>query len=179
MNEIDAHELKERVNRAEWNAEKIADRLSEGAKSFGEMRESLKEVRKDLREAHEKWQEAMKPKPIQTWRIAGFVFTLLVTAGSFVWMFAKYPDREEFNKAKAASLEKIEGIDAKMDEQVKTVTEDIGALRERQQSMLTDQTLIKDSVVRQEKSQDKIDQKIDRLLEQQIAPRVPTLSPTP
>ena len=179
MTEKDLESLKERVAKAEWNAEDISKRLADGASSFGELRDSIKEVRKDIKDAHEKWQEAMKPKPIQTWRVAGFIFTLLVTAGSFVWMFAKYPDREEFDKAKAASIEKIEGIDNKLDDQVKTVTGDIGALREKQQNMLTEQRLIKDSVDRQEKSQDKIDQKIDKLLDQQMIPRTPTLSPTP
>jgi chromosome segregation ATPase len=146
--------LRERVAKAEWQNEATSKRLSQGSEAFSDMRASLNQVRVDLSAAHDKWHEATQPKPIPTWKVVGFAFGVLCTLATVVWMFARYPDREEFNAAQEAAQEAHKALDDDMDR--------IGA---KQQVLATDQRLIKASQESADKSLTKIDKKLDMLLQ--------------
>lgn len=160
--DMELSKLIERVAKTEWRAESIDQRLSQGAEAFSDLRASIGEVRKDIRLAHEKFQEAIKPKPVPMWRILGLAFSAVCVAAGLVWMFARYPDREEFNKAQDVQREQVKALDGEIDK-----------VKEKQTEIRTDQKLIKDSVVRQEKTQEKLETKIDRLLDMGAIPRIP------
>jgi len=155
----DIHKLRERMSKVEWQTEQVGERLGQGAESFSDLRNSIGEVRKDIKEAHEKFQEAIKPKPMPTWKVAAFAFSVLCVAATVIWMFARYPDRDEFNKAKAEEAMEIKSVVDKVDD-----------LEDKQTEIRTTQQLIKGSVDRQEKAQEKIDSKLDRLLDPTTSP---------
>ena len=148
-------DLRDRVQKVEWENGAIKQRLDDGAGSFAEVRGSLKEIKMDIAEVHEKFHAATKPKPIPMWKIAGMSITIITMLGGFIWMLAKYPDREEFNQSRRDQSQKVEDVE-----------EEIEVVRERQNEIRSDQKLIKSSVERQEKVQEKIDSKLDRLIEQ-------------
>jgi len=152
--------LRERVSKVEWQTETIGERLGQGAESFSDLRNSIGEVRKDIKEAHDKFTEAIAPKPMPTWKIAGFGFSVVCVVGGLIWMFARYPDRAEFNKAGEDVAKEIKAVEATVDD-----------LKDKQGDMGTEQKLIKGSVDRQEKAQEKMDAKLDRLLGVPASPR--------
>ena len=146
--------LRERMAKAEWRHEAMEERLSQGAESFSDLRNSITEVRKDLKQAHEKFTEAMAPKPIPVWKVAGIALTVCTLAASVVWMFARYPDRAEFNQAQKEHTEAHKELEGDLDE-----------VRATQRDLATDQRLIKASQETTKESLDKIDRKLDKLLE--------------
>lgn len=146
--------LRERVAKTEWKVEDVDKRLAQGAEAFSDLRASIGEVHKDLKKAHERFSEAMAPKPTPIWKIAGLAFSALCVATTVVWMFARYPDRSEFNEAQKANQAAHSELD-----------DDLGRLRDSQHELGTDQRLIKASQESTDKSLTKIDGKLDRLLE--------------
>jgi len=151
------HKLGERVAKVEWRTEAIDERLAQGAEAFSDLRNSMADVRSDIQQAHDRFQEAIQPKPMAVWKIAGLVLTVVVLVSSWIWQAAKYPNREEFNASKQESQLSQEKL-----------SDEIDSVKLKQAEIRTDQMLIKDSVQRQEKAQEKIDYKLDKLLE---APR--------
>ncbi len=135
--------LRERVSKVEWQMESIGERLNKGAESFSDVRASIGDVRKDIKEAHEHFQAAVKPKPMPIWKILGMGFSILCVVATVIWMFARYPDRVEF----------------------KAVEDEIDVVKSRQIEMGAEQKLIKSSVDRQERTQEKIETKLNKLLE--------------
>jgi len=146
--------LRERLAKNEWRVENVDDRLSQGAEAFSDLRNSIGEVRKDLATAHERFQEALKPKPIPVWKAGGLVFGVLCTAITVVWMFARYPDRGEFNEAQKTNMKAHEDLE-----------DDLVKVRDTQQVLGTDQRLIKASQEATNETMGKIDSKLDKLLE--------------
>ena len=139
--------LRERMAKAEWRHEAMEERLSQGAESFSDLRASIGEVRNDLKAAHERFSEALQPKPTPVWKSAGLAFSVLCVATTVVWMLARYPDRDEFNQAQKANAQAHDDLDDDLD------------------TVRTDQRLIKASQESQDKSLGKIDRKLDKLLE--------------
>jgi len=146
--------LRERLAKTEWKVEAVDDRLSQGAESFSDLRNSIGAVRQDLKEAHERFSAALAPKPIPVWKAAGVVFGILCTAITVVWTLASYPDRGEFNEAQKQNSTAHEDLEDDMD-----------LVRDSQRNLATDQRLIKASQESTDKSLGKIDGKLDKLLE--------------
>ncbi len=147
------YQLSERIARLEWAHEELGKRLSQGAEAFSDLRDSIASVRKDLVSAHERFQEAIAPKPIPWWRIAGVIITVLVLAGGWVWQISKYPTRDEFDRYQRDAQGASKGIDA-----------EIRALREKQAEISTEQRLVTESAKRGEESIRRIEDKLERLV---------------
>ena len=146
--------LRERLAKTEWKVEAVDDRLSQGAESFSDLRNSIGAVRQDLKEAHERFTEALAPKATPIWKILGLAFSALCVATTVVWMLARYPDRSEFNEAQKANSAAHEDLE-----------DDLDQVRDTQQNLAVDQRLIKASQESTDKSLTKIDGKLDKLLE--------------
>jgi hypothetical protein len=82
--------MRETLLRHGWQLEDINKRLNVGAENFTNIRRSQASLEREL-------QEVKTPKPIQTWRMAGFVLTVVVMVAGWIWAAARYPDREEYN----------------------------------------------------------------------------------
>jgi hypothetical protein len=130
--------LPERVSRIEWEQEAIHSRLNDGARTFAEITQTQKEL-------HEEIADAKKPVPLQWWKVAGLILTILVLVVTWVWQAAKYPDREEFNRARQATEERAKGHD-----------KDLSDLKLEQVKIQSGVKAIKDSQARTEKSMDEI-----------------------
>lgn len=154
-------ELYGRVMKVEWKLEEQDKRLAQGAGAFSDLRNSIKEVQQDvhkthlkMEEANARFQEMLAPKPIPIWKVIGTMFGIFVFVGGIIWAFARYPDREEFEKTQQKHEVKQDKLE-----------QDLDHLRTEQSEIKTDQRLIKESVKRQEDAQRNIDQKLDQLLE--------------
>jgi predicted nucleic acid-binding Zn-ribbon protein len=147
------YQMSERISRLEWAHEELGKRLSQGAEAFSDLRDSIGTVRADLTKAHEKFQEAIAPKPTPWWRVAGVIITVCLIIGGWIWQMAKYPDRSEFEKFQ----HEAQGAQ-------KSIDEDVRLLREKQHEFSTEQRLLSDSVKRSETSMQRIDEKLDRLV---------------
>jgi predicted nucleic acid-binding Zn-ribbon protein len=152
--ETEVQNLRERMAKTEWKVEAVDNRLSQGAESFSDLRNSIGAVRQDLKEAHERFTEAVAPKPTPIWKILGLAFSALCVATTVVWMLARYPDRSEFTEAQKLNNAAHEDLEDDMDQ-----------VRNAQQDLATDQRLIKASQANADKSLGKIDGKLDKLLE--------------
>lgn len=144
--------MNERIARVEWAQEQVTDRLSQGAEAFGKLRTSLAEVREDLHKAHQEFQRLTTPKPTPWYKIAGMIFGIGIVIIGWVWQASRYPDRNEFN-----SFRDKQEVDIK-------------ALREKQFTMATEQRVLTESMKRQEQAAEKIDSKLDRLLDMGASP---------
>lgn len=126
--------LDKRVDRIEWQQDAIDKRLSEGAETFSEVRQSIKDIHDEL-----------KPKPIATWKIASFALTIMLLVGAWIWQAARYPDRTEFNEARQATEAKANKVQA-----------DVQHLRMEQVKIQADIKAIKSSQARTEKGMGEI-----------------------
>lgn len=152
--QADHRSLAERVSRMEWRADETDRRLREGAESFEALREEIGDCRAELQEGHKHLERAIAPKPIGALRAIGVAFGIVVFAGGLVWGAARYPDRGEFSAARKEDAGRVEAVNA-----------ELGRVKERQQEIRTDQEVIKASLARQEKNQEAIQTKLDKLLE--------------
>ncbi len=120
--------LAERVGRIEWEHESINRRLNDGAKTFSEMHQSQRALQTEIA-------EMQKPKPMEWWKVAGFVLSLLALLGTMLWYAAKYPDRSEFNQDRQRNAERAKGFDRDLQllklEQVK-IQSDVKTIKESQ-----------------------------------------------
>lgn len=154
-------EVRDRLMKLEWKQEEQDKRLSQGAGAFSDLRQSITEVKQDIHkthlkmeEANAKFQEMLAPKPIPIWKIVSTATGVFVFIGGLIWAFARYPDRTEFEKAQEKHEHKQEKLEG-----------DLNHLRSEQVEIKTDQRLIKESMTRQERAQQAIDSKLDKILE--------------
>ena len=150
-------ELRSRVQRLEWESEQNRQRLKEGADSFTALRDSIQEQREALNEAHKKWTkqwiEATSPKPINIKSVIAIGITIAMIIGGWIWSLARYPDREEFNAAQKS-----------FETETRLVKEDVEEVKVEQIRLSNEVRYIRDSVERQERRQEQLDQKLDKAL---------------
>lgn len=130
--------LAERVGRVEWEQEAIHKRLNDGARTFSEITQTQKEL-------HEAIADAKKPPAVQWWKIAGLIATILILVITWVWQAARYPDREEFNRARQQTEDRAKGLDNGLND-----------LKLEQVKIQSSVQAIKDSQARTEKAVDEI-----------------------
>lgn len=145
--------IRERIQRVEWTQEQQDQRLSQGAGAFSDLRQSIADVREDIHKAHSAFQKAQAPRPIQWWKVAALGVSLASMAVTVIWMLARYPDRGEFVDAQRANSGAHKDLE-----------KDLERLKESQTSINTQQQLIKASQESSDRSLQKIDHKLDKLL---------------
>lgn len=147
-------DIRDRINRVEWNQEKQEERLNQGAQSFSDVRQAVEDTKASVHHLRDELQRVSAPKPIPWTWVAGFAFSALMVAGSVLWTFAQYPDDQDFKAAQKVNAKAHMEIDA-----------ELGGLEEAQGELATEQRLIQQSQKNQAESLESIDGKIDRLLE--------------
>lgn len=82
--------MRETLLKHGWQLEDINKRLNVGAENFTNIRRSQANLEREL-------QDVKAPKPVQTWRVAGFALTVAVMLAGWIWAAARYPDRADYN----------------------------------------------------------------------------------
>ncbi len=83
-----------------WEVKHLEHRLSEGAKAFSDIRDSVAALKEEIR-----------PRP---WKVVSIVATVFVAAVGVVWAAARYPDREEFDVARRKTDDRLYELDRKV-----------------------------------------------------------------
>ena len=96
------------------------------------------------------------PSPLPIWlKVFAAVVPTILVIGGIIWAIARYPDRDEFEAT-------VDG----QQKQIKEVRSDLSQLQLNQVKVRADIEAIRASGERQERAQDEIRQKLDRVLEE-------------
>lgn len=66
-------------------ARRIGDKLDDGAERFAIIKRQLEQL-----------EQSTRPRPVDRWKAAALVVTVLLVIVGWIWQAAKYPDRAEY-----------------------------------------------------------------------------------
>lgn len=146
--------LVERLAVIERDQAVTSERLREGAQTFGELRDSIRETQAEFREALQVLEVQVQPKPFPAWKAVGIAIPILSMLIGAIWMLASYPNRAEFDATKKdAAQERTE------------IRRDVGDLQRSTVELRGDVKQIRESQARTERTIEKIDDSLDRVLQ--------------
>jgi hypothetical protein len=149
-----ADEIRRRLDRMEREQEQITKRLQDGAAAFEEVRKGLAETNEAVHKSHEHLKAQIQPKPVPGWKVLSMAFGIACVIGGWVWSLARYPDRDEFTAAQQAI-----GVEQQ------AMRLEVSKVKVKQVNLGHDVQLIRSSVERQERTQEKLERKLDKVLD--------------
>jgi uncharacterized coiled-coil protein SlyX len=136
----------QRMTRLEMDTARVNMRLENGQKEFMALREEQRALRGQI----EQLGRDLAPKPLTRFQLFGFVagpvLGLVLILGGIIWQAARYPDRAEVGLTTREMERRIGELEQKLGEQGR----DVAALNGASE--------------RHEKTLEKVDAKIERLL---------------
>lgn len=132
---------------------KMEIRLENGQREFM----ALREEQRALRGAIDAMAREFAPKPMSRMQlfafVAGPVIGVALLLGGFVWQAARYPDRVEFDAARAAA-----------DDAARSTERKLIQLESAQTLQARDVATVQSTTDRHDKTLEKLDAKVERLL---------------